>query len=202
MAKIDMFEHLKDPVDNMKLEATFRLWQALPFFSSIITNHLVELLKEKNAWRQSLKQDINNAIKCLKPQSEKFINRLLSQEEEDFHPLNFEEAICEKFVASFLEYYENLIRIGDIAETNDEEVKTEKFVKNLVGKAQFIITLKKGDVFTFIDGGKYEEYTYNGYFTKHNGEVVCDYISNNSSDGPELFHCENFWRPVIKVNIN
>ena len=125
MAKIDMFEHLKDPVDTMKLEATFRLWQALPYFSSIITNHLVELLKEKNAWRQSLKQDINNAIKCLKPQSEKFINRLISQEEEDFHPLNFEEAICEKFVASFLEYYENLIRIGDIAETSDEEVKTE-----------------------------------------------------------------------------
>ena len=84
MAKIDMFEHLKDPVDTMKLEATFRLWQALPFFSSIITNHLVELLKEKNAWRQSLKQDINNAIKCLKPQSEKFINRLMSQEEEEY----------------------------------------------------------------------------------------------------------------------
>ena len=201
MAKIDMFEHLAHPMQKMRLETAYRLWQALPYFSTFITDRIVEILKEKNSWRQSLKQDFNKAVKCISPQSDKLVNRLMAQETEDYHPLNFETAICEKFISAFLDYYENLIRIGDITETKDESEKTDKFVNNLVGKAQFIITLKKGDVFTFIDGGKYEEYTYNGYFTKHNGEVVCDYISNNSSDGPELFHCENFWRPVLKVNI-
>lgn len=201
MAKVDLFEHVKDPVNTLHLEATFRLWKALPYFSDILTKHLIDLLKDGNMFRYSVKQDINKAIKCLSPQSEKFVNNLLEQSTDDYHPIEFERALCDKFVASFLGYYTRLIEIGDMSSTPNSDEKTKKYINRLVKDAQFMITLEEGDIFTFLDTNKYEEYTYAGYTTKHNGDVICDYISYNSQDGPELFHCENTWRPVVKVSL-
>lgn len=199
--KIDMFEHLKDPFNVIPLETAYRLWRVLPFFSQHLTDRMVNLLKEKGFWRQTLKQDFNGAIKHIKPASDSLVNKLFAEEEGDtFVPLNFEEAMCEKFLCSFLDYYEKIIRIADVAEEADIDTQTQKYIDNIAKQAQFMITLNKGDIFTFADTGKYEEFTYNGHYCKGN-EVICEYISNNEEDGPTLYTCHNIWKPCINMSV-
>lgn len=202
MGKIDMFEHLVNPIDDMNLEASYRLWRVMPYMSLWITEHMVDLLKEKGFWRQALKQNLNDAIKCLKPKSQELIWKLAKEqsEEENFYPIDFETGLCEKFVDSFINYYQKLIEIASVSEAPTNEEKDKLYKKYMVDRAQFIISLEKGDIFSFLDTGKYEEFTYNGFVTQR-GETYCEYISKNEKDGPQLYKCSNVYRPVIKMTI-
>lgn len=198
--KIDIFEHLIDPLDEMKLETMLRLWQAMPYFETVLSYRMIDLLKEKGYWKQVLKHDMNKAVKCLSPAANRLMEQCIHLEEEGSSPMNFETSLCEKFIDSFIKYYQKVIEMASISAAPTEDEKNALFKKYMVDRAQFLITLHKGDVFTFIDGGKYEEFTYDGFRTVRN-EVICDYISVNSHNGPKLFHCENIYRPVIKQNV-
>lgn len=197
--RIDMFEHLKDPIEEMNLEVTYRLWRSMPYFMDILTQRMIDLLKEKNFWKLALKHDLTRAANIISPASKQLMEDLIKREDKNFLPLNFETAMCEKFMAAFIEYYRRMVDLAKVSEAPTKEEKDLLYKKYMVDRAVFMIALKPGDIFTFLDTGRYEEFTYKGFHTCR-GEVICDYINYNSKN-PMLLHCENVYKPVLRQTI-
>jgi len=193
---IDLFEHVANPEDKLDFSVTWRLLDFVPLIEQTLLDHLIELLEEKNLFRNQVKGSLKRASQlvdqaCTQAYMSMGFDRKQSSEQFDGN-MQFALEMTEKMTSCMLEYMGRIESITNVSGFLTEEKRTNYILDNAI----LLCKLRPGDTFFFLDQSQATEYTY-VKTTIRKDDVVATYKKVTLD---QEFSEDNPYRPVIKTN--
>jgi hypothetical protein len=133
---IDLFEHVANPEDKLDFSVTWRLLDFVPLIEQTLLDHLIELLEEKNLFRNQVKGSLKRASQlvdqaCTQAYMSMGFDRKQSSEQFDGN-MQFALEMTEKMTSCMLEYMGRIESITNVSGFLTEEKRTNYILDNAV----------------------------------------------------------------------
>lgn len=161
---IDLFEHVANPEDKLNFSVTWRLLDFIPLVEQTLLDHLIELLQEKDLFRQQVKASLKQASKlvdnaCTQAYISMGFKKADAQEEFE-GDMMFGMDMTEKMTPCMLEY---MGRIESITNVSGFLTETMSTILETIRESLQPIDERVEDMYLLAGPGAYTMYSFDKY---------------------------------------